>query len=290
MRAGKIAGINFVLNNWLLVIVAIFAAAGMTGKLLGVFSAVLVHELAHAQAAKKLGYCVREIELLPFGGVAKIEGLSEAKASNEIMIAAAGPLTSMVMAAALYCVLSYAAAAADELRFWFEVNLMLALFNLLPGLPLDGGRILRAWLAGNCGYVRATRIVVRLSQQVSLLLLGLVVYNYLTVRTINLTFTFAGVFLYVAAKRELAIASFHNMRVLAHKKGELMAKGVLPTAHFTAVASAAVHDIIRLFGAECYAVILVVDDRFRVCGTLTETEVWEAIPARGLKAKIGDFL
>lgn len=290
MRAGKIAGINFIVNNWLLVLVAIFAVAGMTGKLLGVFLAVLLHELAHAKVARTFGYRVREIELLPFGGVAKIEGLNEAKASNEIMIAAAGPLTSVVMAAAIYCLLPYAAGGADALRFWQEVNLMLAEFNLLPGLPLDGGRIIRGWLAMHWGYVQATRIVVRLSQLVSLLLLGVVVYNYLTAQTINLTFIVASVFLYVAAKRELAIANFRNMRVLAHKKAELRVKGVMPTAHFTALASVAVQDIIRLFGAECYAVVLVIDEEFHLCGTLTETEVWEAIPARGLRAKIGDFL
>jgi len=274
----------------MLLVAVIFMAAGMTGKLLGVFSAVLAHELAHALVAEALGYRVREIELLPFGGVAKIEGLNEAKAKNELLIAAAGPLTSTVLAVVAYWLKTLLPSAAAALQFWLEVNVMLAVFNLLPGVPLDGGRIIRAWLSMFWGYSQATRFTVQLSRLISLLLMGIVVYNYVTVKTINLTFAFAGIFLYLASQRELAMARFRNFRVLARKKADLMAKGFMPASHFIALTSTMVQDIIRAISAESYAVVLVVDENFRPRGTITETELWEGIPERGLKARIGDFL
>ena len=116
------------------------------------FASVLWHELAHVAAALALGYRVREIELLPFGGVARIDNIGEAGAINEIVVAAAGPLASLVMAAVLHFTAVQVPALAFGLEFYFEVNIMLALFNLLPGLPLDGGRILRALIA-LCGAI-----------------------------------------------------------------------------------------------------------------------------------------
>ncbi|HWQ60771.1 MAG TPA: M50 family metallopeptidase, partial [Negativicutes bacterium] len=92
MRAGRVAGVQLILNNWFLALIVLFAFAGLAGKVLAVFAAVLWHEAAHAAAAAALGYRVREIELLPFGGVARIERADTAGAASEIIMAAAGPL------------------------------------------------------------------------------------------------------------------------------------------------------------------------------------------------------
>ncbi|SDF21384.1 M50 family metallopeptidase [Sporolituus thermophilus] len=290
MRAGKVAGVQLILNNWFLLLMALFAAAGMLGKALVVFVAVLWHETAHALVAHQLGYRVREIELLPFGGVARIDRLGEAAAASELWIAAAGPLSSLVVAGLLAMGRTAWPAWAEELTFCLHVNLTLATFNLLPALPLDGGRILRALLSKGRDYGQATAAVVRLGKLISLGLVAAVAFDYFVHQSINLTFLIAAVFLYAAAKAETSAASFRIMRVLAGKKAELTARGVLPTVHFTAVAGAAARDVVRLFGPEQYHIVLIVDDTFRLRGALTETEVWEALPEHGMYAKIGDFL
>lgn len=290
VRAGKIAGVQFTLNNWFIVLIVIFALIGMGLKVLGVFAAVLWHELAHAAVAASLGYPVREIELLPFGGVARIERVGEAGSTSEILMAAAGPLASLVMAAVIYFVMTRAPAWTVMLEFYLKVNLMLALFNLLPGLPLDGGRILRALLATRWDFAAATAMVVNTGKLISAGLATVSAVDFWLTGTLNLTFLIAAVFLYAAARAETAVAGFRTMRILANKKAELTTRGVLPTVHFTTLNTVAARDILRFFGPEQYHIVLIVDNQLRLQGTLTETQVWEALPSRGLYARIGDFL
>ncbi len=278
------------LNNWFLALIVLFAFAGLAGKALAVFAAVLWHEAAHAAVATTLGYRVREIELLPFGGVARIERADTAGAASEIIMAAAGPLASLVLAAAVYFAREFLPAHALWLEFYGQANLMLAGFNLLPALPLDGGRILRALLALRWDWGQATTAVAGLGKLLAVVLAAVAAAGVWQGGTVNLTFVIAAVWLFVAARAETAAAGFRVMRILARKKAELTARGVMPTVHLTATASARVSEIVRLFGPEQYHVVLVVDGDCRLRGALTETEVWEGWPGRGFAARIGDFL
>ncbi|MFM8944528.1 MAG: site-2 protease family protein [Actinomycetota bacterium] len=134
------------------------------GMGLAFFGSLITHELAHAALANRLGVRVRSILLFMFGGVAEIDGDEARTPSAEVAIALVGPATSVVLGSGFgwsALVLdargwSLPAALLGALAF---VNLGVALFNLLPALPLDGGRILRAALWRSTGdHGRATRI------------------------------------------------------------------------------------------------------------------------------------
>lgn len=290
MRLGKIAGIELVINNWFIVLIALFAATGLVSKVLLVFSAVLCHELAHMLMAIGVGYKVKQVELLPFGAVARIDGLADAGATSEIMIAAAGPLASMGLAALCYLGINTAANGQDFYQFCYEVNLMLAFFNLLPALPLDGGRILRALLSYRRDYRAATAIVATISQSIICILIILTGVGYWLNNTINLTMLVAAVFLLFSVRTEKNLAGFRSMRILARKKAELIGSRIMPTSHLIAMESAMLGDIIRLFGPEEYYIIHIVDQNFKLCGALTETEVWEGLVKKGIKSRINEFL
>jgi Zn-dependent protease len=108
------------------------------------FGSVLVHELAHAVVARAVGVPTAEIRLFVFGGVARIAG-EPADAGAEALVAMAGPLASVTIAG--LCDLAswrVAGPAGDLLAWLFLGNLVVAGFNLLPGFPLDGGRVARA--------------------------------------------------------------------------------------------------------------------------------------------------
>lgn len=263
---------------------------GLGVKVLVVFSAVLFHELAHAATAVIMGFTVREIELLPFGGVARIEGLGNAGSRDEIRIAAAGPAASLVLAAVIYFCMLQLTGKRELLEFCYEVNVMLALFNLVPALPLDGGRILRAYLAQQGSYSRSTHSVARMGYAFCLLLVILSGYSYGSSGTINLTFLIVAVFLYVAGKKEQAVAGFRTMRLLAQKKAKLQKKGLMLTQQVTAMENVKVKDVVQCFQSEYYYIVMVVDEKLRLLGTVTETEIWEELPERGLYSRIDQFV
>lgn len=166
--------------------------AGLQGALFGVvatlllFAAVTLHELGHSFQALKYGVKVRDITLLPMGGLAQMEEMPE-KPKQELAIALAGPLVNFAIAALLIglgvllqiqAVLTLPelyrslgeANWAGLLAYLTSANLMLGLFNLIPAFPMDGGRVLRALLAMKLDYGKATAIAARIGQGLALLL------------------------------------------------------------------------------------------------------------------------
>ncbi|HET7677593.1 MAG TPA: site-2 protease family protein [Candidatus Limnocylindrales bacterium] len=144
------------------------------------FACVLVHELAHAFVARRKGIQVSEITLFIFGGAANLEQEAP-NARAEALIAAAGPASSIVLAGGFLVLAAALRGAAGEparlvggAASWLgSINLLLALFNLVPGFPMDGGRLLRALLWGvTRDFVRATRIATLIGRGFAYLLIG----------------------------------------------------------------------------------------------------------------------
>jgi Zn-dependent protease len=134
--------------------------AGVLAMLL-VGASVIVHELGHSLVARHLGVPVGEIGLHFFGGAAQIEGVPR-RPGDEIAIAAAGPAVSFALAG---LGLGVGAFVGEPLLATFGwINLVLALFNLVPAFPSDGGRILRALLARRYGFVRGTELAVTVAR------------------------------------------------------------------------------------------------------------------------------
>jgi CBS domain-containing protein len=149
---------------------------------LGLFLSVLIHELGHALTARAYGVQTREITLWLLGGVAQLEQIPRARGA-EAVIAIAGPIVSVLLSGLFGLLRGLVPAAAAEAQFLLGylalINLSLALFNLLPALPLDGGRILRSLLALYQPYLVATRTAVATSKVLAfgLGLLGLLIGN-----------------------------------------------------------------------------------------------------------------
>lgn len=145
---------------------------------LGLFTSVLLHELGHALVARRFGIATKRITLWLLGGVAQMERIPR-EPKKELWIALAGPAVSFALALFFHLARTEAGALGFLTHYLALINLMLGLFNLLPALPLDGGRVYRALLALRKPYLQATRQALALSQAVAwaLGLFGLVVFN-----------------------------------------------------------------------------------------------------------------
>lgn len=164
-RLGSVLGFPVYVHLSFLVLLGV--AYLWLGGLLGVavvaasFASVLVHELGHAVVARHRGVPVHAIELSFLGGAAQMSDLPRS-ASDEVAIAAAGPIVSLALAG-LGLGLG-AATGSFALATLGTINLVIAIFNLIPALPMDGGRILRALLTRKLDYVRATDVAVTVAR------------------------------------------------------------------------------------------------------------------------------
>ncbi|MDD5082289.1 MAG: site-2 protease family protein [Dehalococcoidales bacterium] len=203
IKIGRIAGIEisvhytwilaFLLFTWLLAS-AFFpqsypnwsaAAYWITGALaaLLLFISVLIHEIAHSLVAKARGLPVKGITLFIFGGVSNIESEPD-KPKVEFAMSIVGPLSSLVLAGILYGIFLLVPAQDSPLgailRYLAIANAWLAAFNILPGFPLDGGRVLRSIIWGATGnLVRATNIATTVGQVFAWLFIGFGVFQLL---------------------------------------------------------------------------------------------------------------
>jgi len=190
----RIAGIDirvhvtfFVLLLWIALAELPRGSAAMLGSLvfiLSLFVCVVLHELGHSLQAMRFGIAVRDITLLPIGGVARLERMPE-DPRQELQVALAGPLVNVVIAAALYFGMGSARlvglsgpdafASGSFLARLLSLNIVLAVFNLIPAFPMDGGRVLRAYLAQRMNYLDATHWAARVGQGIALVfgLIGL---------------------------------------------------------------------------------------------------------------------
>jgi Zn-dependent protease/CBS domain-containing protein len=185
------------------------AAAAAVGFTTTLFTCVVLHEFGHAFAARRYGIRTREIILLPFGGIGRLERAPEAP-SQELLVALAGPAVSLGIAAALFAVvrLQGSTPLLEELatgdvsfagRLMF-INAGLAAFNLLPAFPMDGGRVLRALLAMRIDYAYATEVAARTGQALAVL------FASVGILLPNLMLVIIGVFVWMGAAGEAGLA------------------------------------------------------------------------------------
>jgi Zn-dependent protease len=165
------------------------------------FASVLLHELGHALVARHLGVRVPRIELHFFGGAAQMADHPRSS-GDEIAISAAGPAVSFALAGLSLLLAQLTGAWLFTLLA--QVNLIIGAFNLIPALPMDGGRILRALLQRRMGFLRATEASVTLARVIAV---GFAIYG---IATGHFFLAILAVVLWLMTSAELASARFRH--------------------------------------------------------------------------------
>jgi stage IV sporulation protein FB len=290
MQVGKAFGVRILVDKFFLLLLLLYGLLGLMPQVMTVFAVCFIHELAHVLVAKGYGFRVKEIELLPFGGVARIEDLDLAAFDPEVElnIALAGPLQNIFMAGIGLVLRHFLVWQEDLAAFFIYCNLGMALLNLLPLLPLDGGRIYRAYLARRLGFRQATERVAGWGRLLGILLLGIGLVGAFF-SWLNLTFFFVALFIYRAANRERTAAAYLFLRFLTRKQRELKDKGLLPIEALMATEATTLREVVRKFIPKRYHLVLLLDAGGKM-GYLTEGEIVTALLERGLDTRLGEIL
>lgn len=289
MLLGRVAGVQVRVHPLFLVILAVAALGGQGRAALLLVSLLLTHELAHLLVARAYGLDVPEVEFLPFGGVARVEGLREAEPGVEAAVALAGPLNNFLLLGAGLLLARAGWGGGDLARLFLEGNLALALFNLLPALPLDGGRFCRSLLAPRLGHARATRLLARSGQTLA----GVLAAGgaLALARGVFIPNAFAlALLLYPAARRELEAAGWETLRIVWRKADLLRGRRVLPVEELVVLADVPVRELARHLSAHRYYRIRVVDRRLARLGELEEGELLAALAGRGAGVTVGELV
>jgi Zn-dependent protease len=252
---------------------------------LALFACVLLHEYGHALMARRYGIPTKDITLLPIGGVARLERMPD-KPVQELWVALAGPAVNIVIAGALAVGLSLTSSwepvshlsttQGSFMERLLGVNLFLVLFNLLPAFPMDGGRVLRAFLAMRMNYARATRAAATVGQGMAFL------FGFLGLFTNPLLLLIA-LFVWIGAGQEAAAAEMKSSLA-----GVPVREAML--TDFKALApNATLADAARLLLAGSQQDFPVVEGG-QVRGILAHADLFQALRERGEHVRVTEVM
>ncbi len=285
MQVGKIAGVRIRINLFFLLLCALYIALGLAAEVMLILGAVLVHEISHVVMALVLGVKVTEIEILPFGGQAKIEDFTGLEPDYEIYIALVGPIVSLSLAGIFYFLQAHL--ASSYLSLFININLFLGVFNLCPALPMDGGRILRALLSQAIGYKKATGKAAALGKLIAVIFILVGLYQVYFQKS-GANYVVIGILLFWAARREGQMLVYAFMRYLVNKKGDLSKHGVLPAQQIISREDTLIKKILESTRPSYYLVVVAVDEADHLIGMRSEAELIECFFEKGPGARLRD--
>ncbi|WP_406677908.1 M50 family metallopeptidase [Neomoorella carbonis] len=280
MRVGRVGTAEIIFNDYFLLLLGLYFLMGVLPQALLLFTAVAWHEICHVLVASHLGWKVKSVELFPFGGVARLRRPAGRGLMDETLIALAGPLASFFLALGITLLGLFINFAPAWLLFFRQVNLILALFNLWPGLPLDGGRIYRALRAQHTGLYRATLEGVY-GGQVLAFLLGLGSIAGFVFRLADLQGLALALFIYYAARQEGEVAPYMFWQDFWRQRGKAAVKGEqFKTSRVSWLAAGpdlTLARVARSFSPHSFNLVAVIGKEGRLEGILTETEIMQEL-------------
>ncbi|HEV8491261.1 MAG TPA: site-2 protease family protein, partial [Candidatus Angelobacter sp.] len=255
------------------------------GFILCLFGIVVLHELGHALMARRYGIRTRDITLLPIGGVARLDRIPE-KPMQELFVALAGPAVNVLLAGLLAGALALGHGLAamtdvkllggDLLTNLLWVNVSLAVFNLLPAFPMDGGRVLRALLAMRMERERATDIAARIGQAMAW------VFGFVGFFT-NPFLIFIALFVWMGAAQEASLVQMKSA-LSGISVGKVMIKNCHALAPHDSLGVAVEHIV-----SGCQHDFAVVEEN-RLVGVLTRADLLDGLARHGDGARVEDVM
>lgn len=287
MNIFKIRDINIKINIFMLVMFIFYSLCGYFFETSIMVLSILIHEIFHSIAARKYGIKISEVEIFPFGGIAKFENIRTITPKEEIIICAIGPLSNLII---IILFLSLRVFYFDSylIDYIIKVNKVIFIINVLPIFPLDGGKIVRAILSLFIGYKAST---IRLVYITYFLCTFIILYDILNGITVNITYLGAiAVFSIVAAKKEREMAAFAFIRSITEKTNELSRKKKMKVHILVCIKTINIKETIECFLPNKYHIFIIIDSNGETIGTITEGQLIEGIYRYGFDVTLEELL
>ncbi|MEE1043394.1 MAG: M50 family metallopeptidase [Clostridia bacterium] len=267
---------KFEINLWSIVLFAIGFYFDFFKMLVIAYIITAIHEFAHMLVAKLCNVEIDGVEILPFGITMRIAENCVKDTLSEIKIAMAGPLSNFLIAYFTYGVYS-----GVYKQYIIATSIIMGAFNLLPVLPLDGGRILRALLVKRVGHIRATNMVLNLSYVFGFLIFFGGLYTiYLT--KFNFSVLLIGGFLIANITEERKNANMIIMKDILYSRKKLLHKGISKGEVLVAEENQRAKSVLKELSYDRYYIVKIVDNHMNIVKTVTETELIEFMAIYGM--------
>lgn len=279
MRVLSVCGIPLRLHPAMALFLIVALITARLRLLCLAFLLVFLHELAHCVAARLVGVRVTEIELAPFGCVARMEDLEE-RPGRECLVALAGPFMNLLLSmfACLLCHLL--PQLSPTLASFILLNLCLCLFNLLPALPLDGGRVLRAALSPLLGRTRADRTAAVLGLILAAGMAALSIFLCVAQKRLNATLFLSGLYIGLCAFRSLKTRPFARAQELLALERQSLLGGALPVRVLAVAKGTPAREVLRHFAPGRLHYVLYLDADLRITAARWQSEILRAALGR----------
>lgn len=254
---------------------------GFRGKFLVAFIMAFLHEVVHYVTARFLGFSGFDIEIWPIGTVLKLKDLDEATPLEDIIISVSGPLFNIIVALAFH--IFFNIFKLQQLRLLEITNLALGIFNLIPALPLDGGRILRDLLNIKIHYKRANIITVNFSLVIGF---AFIFYYFLlfykkSIFLHNLNIGLIGLFIIVYSSRERERIVYLIMGDVIKKRVNFLKRGYLQNRTVSVCSKKNLLFMMNLIDKNRYNIFYVLNDEMNVIDIIYEQEIIDALKVYG---------
>lgn len=285
MTVGRLFGVPVRLHPTLLIVLGLFLVAGHGWAMVLAFLSILGHELAHVVMAEALDVHAATIELWPFGGRADLAGLDSREPAVQALVALAGPLSSGLFALLGALLLRAMAFPAPVLEFFVAVNAGLALFNLLPATPLDGGRILRALRSRRLGYGPAAQEVRRIGAAIAIAMAAMALI-LAAFGELAWPLAMVAAFLFWTSRRPHS-ERFWSIRDLAVRAAAIARRPVWALSDLAVHEDAPISAVLDVMHPRELHRVAVLGAHLEVLGVVWERDILRALQDRGPSLPIG---
>ncbi len=281
-------GTEIRISATVLIMPALMLIAGLFREYTVILFSMLLHESGHIAAAGICGIRTDALNVSVLGFSAEIP-ISSCSKKELIFIYSAGPSLNLIIFIAVSMLGYILPCAQGYLELVSVSNLFMGLFNLLPVIPLDGGRLIYELLSGGIGSRAAGRTVRLLAWIISSLMIAAGVYQLL-ITTFNISLVVIGLYIMIAMRTARLESALMSIREIIYRRSRLVRRGIYPARDLVAMRDTLLRESLKSMDFDRFHIVYVLDDDLHIVGTYTENEIMDVLTEHNEELTFGQLV